>query len=122
MSEVQVEEYVEVCPLERIPAEGGVAALVAGEAVAVIRTHDDTVYALSNYDPFGKASVMSRGIVGTRTVGEEEVPYVASPMLKQGFDLRTGICLDDETVRLPVYDVRVVDGMVEVGGKKEISA
>jgi nitrite reductase/ring-hydroxylating ferredoxin subunit len=65
---------------------------------------------------------MSRGIVGTRTVGEEEVPYVASPMLKQGFDLRTGICLDDETVRLPVYDVRVVDGMVEVGGKKEISA
>lgn len=111
--------YEPVCRLDQIPLEGGVAALVGGEAVAVFRTHDDAVHAISNYDPFGKASVMSRGIVGTRTVGEEEVPFVASPLLKQAFDLRTGVCLDDASVRLPVYDVRVVDGTVLVAARKE---
>ncbi len=47
------------------------------------------------------ASVLSRGIVGTRG----EVPFVASPMHKQAFDLRTGQCLDDAAVRVPTYDV-----------------
>lgn len=110
--------FEDICKLEEIPVEGGVAALVDGQAVAVIRTYDDTVYALSNYDPFGKASVMSRGIVGTRTVGDEEVPYVASPLLKQGFDLRTGVCLDDDSVSLPIYEVRVDNGVVQVGPRK----
>jgi nitrite reductase (NADH) small subunit len=95
-----------------------VAALVAGEAVAVIRTFDDEVYALSNYDPFSKASVLARGIVGTKLVDGEDVPFVASPMHKQAFDLRTGQCLDDATVVVTTYDVRIVDGVVEVGPRK----
>jgi NAD(P)H-dependent nitrite reductase small subunit len=106
-----------ICPLERIARESGVAALVAGEAVAVFRTYDDQVFALSNFDPFGRASVLSRGIVGTR--GDDEVPFVASPLLKQRFDLRTGACLDDPAVVVPTWDVRVVDGMVVVGARHE---
>jgi len=39
---------------------------------------------------------------------------VASPVYKQAFDLRTGICLDDPKVRLRTYRVRVRAGMVEV--------
>jgi nitrite reductase (NADH) small subunit len=35
-------------------------------------------------------------------------------MFKQVFDLRTGVCLDDPSVSLPVYDVQVVDGQVTV--------
>ncbi|QYJ03146.1 nitrite reductase small subunit NirD [Nocardioides panacisoli] len=115
------EGWVTVCPLDRIPVEGGVTALVDGAAVAVFRTHDDTVHALSNYDPFGKASVLSRGIVGTRTVDGEEVAFVASPLLKQAFDLRTGTCLDDPEVRVPTYDVQVQRGserMVLVGPRR----
>jgi len=54
--------------------------------------------------------VLSRGIVGSRG----DVPTVASPMYKQAFDLRTGGCLDDDTVRVATYDVRVVGGQVEV--------
>ncbi|WP_408897696.1 nitrite reductase small subunit NirD [Nocardioides sp. R1-1] len=113
-----------VCPLERIARESGVAALVDGEAVAVFRTYDDGVFALSNFDPFGRASVLSRGIVGTKTVvgesGEEvQVPFVASPLLKQRFDLRTGACLDDPSVVVPTWEVRVVDGMVVVGARRE---
>ena len=109
-----------VCRLDRIEVEGGVCALVGGDAVAVFRTYDDQVFALSNYDPCSRASVLSRGIVGTKTVDGGEVPFVASPMFKQAFDLRTGRCLDDETVLVPTYDVHVTDeGMVVVGDRRQ---
>lgn len=112
--------YTPVCRLEQIEVEGGVCALVAGEAVAVFRTHDDEVFALSNYDPCSRASVLSRGIVGTRTVEGVEVPVVASPMHKQSFDLRTGICLDKEAVQVPTYAVHVTDeGTVVVGDRRQ---
>ena len=39
--------------------------------------------------------MLARGIVGTRG----DVPFVASPMHKHAFDLRTGRCLDDAHVR-----------------------
>ncbi len=104
-----------VCRLDQIEVEGGVAALVDGVAVAIFRTHDGNVYAISNYDPCSHASVLARGIVGTRG----EIPFVASPMHKQAFDLRTGQCLDDAAVRVPTYDVRVDDGLVLVGSLQE---
>jgi len=107
--------WTPVCRLEQIEVEGGVAALVGGEAVAVFRTYDDEVLAISNYDPLSRASVLARGIVGTRG----ETPFVASPIYKQGFDLRTGQCLDDAAVRVPTYDVLVADGVVLVGRRRE---
>jgi len=100
-----------VCTLDRLVPDRGVAALVHGHQVAVFRTSPgDELYAISNHDPFSGANVLSRGIVGSR----RDVPKVASPMYKQSFDLRTGVCLDDESVAVPVYPVRVVDGVVEV--------
>lgn len=104
-----------VCPLADLEQERGVTALVHGQAVAIFRTHEDEIYALGNHDPFAKASVLARGIVGTRG----DVPFVASPMHKHAFDLRTGRCLDDEHACVPVYDVWVVDGMVHVGGRRQ---
>ena len=79
-----------VCHVDDIEVEGGVVALVGGQAVAVFRTHAGTVHALGNYDPVGRASVLSRGIVGTRNVDGVDVPFVASPLHKQAYDLRTG--------------------------------
>jgi NAD(P)H-dependent nitrite reductase small subunit len=108
-----------VCRLEQVQRESGVVALVGGEEVAVFRTYDDEVFALANLDPFGQASVLARGIVGTTTRDGGDVVFVASPLLKQRFDLRTGICLDDPAVVVPSYDVRVVDGMVVVGARRE---
>jgi len=105
-----LEAWVAVCSLDRLQPERGVAALVEGLQVAVFRTHDGVVYALDNRDPWSGAYVLSRGIVGSRG----DVPTVASPMYKQVFDLRTGACLDDDTVRVATYDVRVVGGYVEV--------
>ena len=89
-----------VCAVDAIPVEGGVAALVDGLAVAVFRTHAGEVFALSNVDPFSGASVLSRGIVGSRG----DTPVVSSPMYKQAFDLRSGACLDDDAVSVPAYD------------------
>jgi nitrite reductase (NADH) small subunit len=54
--------------------------------------------------------VLSRGIVGDRR-GRSTV---ASPIYKQVFELATGICLDDPTVSVPTYPVRLVGGVVEV--------
>jgi nitrite reductase (NADH) small subunit len=107
--------WTAVCRLDQIDVEGGVAALVDGVAVAIFRTHDGNVFAMSNYDPCSRASVLARGILGTRG----GTPFVASPMHKQAFDLRTGQCLDDAAVRVPTYDVRVDDGLVLVGRPQE---
>ena len=104
-----------VCRVDDIELEGGVAALVAGRAVAVFRTFAGEVFALDNYDPFARASVLARGIVGSLTCDGVNVDFVASPMHKQRFDLRTGACLDVPGVCIPTYDVTLADGVVLVG-------
>ncbi len=72
---------------------------------------EDRVYALGNYDPFSKANVLSRGIIGDR----QGIVKVASPIYKQNFNLATGECLDNDEVKVPTYPVRVVSGRVEIG-------
>lgn len=105
-------DQVAVCEFTVLQPERGVAALLPdGTQVAVFRTHDDAVHAVSNVDPFSGAAVLSRGIVGDRG----GAPVVVSPVYKQAFDLRSGRCLDDETVVLRVFGAQVVDGMVLVG-------
>ncbi len=113
------ETWTPVCALADLEVERGVAALVHGQAVAIFRTHDERVYALGNQDPFSRASVLARGIVGTRSVDGEDVPFVASPMLKHAFDLRTGRCLDEEQVSVASYDVRVAEGIILVGPRRQ---
>ena len=99
-----------VCRYDALLPERGVAALVGEVQIALFRTHEGQVFAVGNQDPFSGANVMSRGIVGSRG----DVPTVASPMFKQVFDLRTGECLDDPSVSLPVYQVEIVDEMVRL--------
>jgi nitrite reductase (NADH) small subunit len=101
--------WTDVCALDDILPQTGVCALVGRKQVAIFRVGHE-LYGLSNFDPFSKAFVLSRGIVGDRG----GVPKVASPVYKQSFDLRTGRCLDDPTVAVPVYPVRVRAGRVEV--------
>ncbi|GAC83505.1 nitrite reductase small subunit [Gordonia paraffinivorans NBRC 108238] len=113
--------WVRACPLDDLVVGRGVAVLgPAGEQAALFRmpaaeTDREAVgrsrlYAIGNIDPFGRAAVLSRGLAGDH--GGE--PTVASPLGKQVFSLRTGVCLDDETVSVPSYGVRVVDRIVEV--------
>jgi nitrite reductase (NADH) small subunit len=101
-----------VCELERLQPNRGVAALLPGGVqVAVFRTAGDKVYALSNMDPFSHAAVLSRGIVGDRG----GIPVAVSPVYKNAFDLRTGVCVDDPAVSVEVFPVRVDAGMIMIG-------
>jgi len=103
--------WVDVCAVDDIVPDTGVCALVAGQQIALFRVGDDAeMYALDNFDPFSRAYVLSRGIIGDR----DGAPKVASPMYKQAFALDTGQCLDDPGVRVPVYQLRVRSGRVEV--------
>jgi nitrite reductase (NADH) small subunit len=102
--------WTDVCAVDAlVPGTGG-AALVDGEQIAVVRARDGRVFALSNFDPFSKAFVVARGIVGDKG----GVAKIASPIFKQNFSLETGECLDDPTVRLATYPVRVVLGRIQV--------
>lgn len=89
----------------------GVCALVGKSQVAIFRVGStDEVYAIDNFDPFSQTFVMSRGLVGDR----QGVLKVASPIYKQNFDLKTGDCLDDATVKLATYPTQVIDGKVQI--------
>jgi nitrite reductase (NADH) small subunit len=106
-------QWTTICPLERILPNTGVCALINDRQIAVFRVGEgQDVYAIENYDPFSKAYVLARGIVGDR----QGIPKVASPIYKQNFSLLTGECLDDSTVKLQTFLVQVIDGQVQVCG------
>ncbi|WP_230195795.1 nitrite reductase small subunit NirD [Streptomyces coriariae] len=96
-------QWFTVCDLSQlIPGRGVAALLPDGRQVALFRDRAGEVYAVDNRDPFGGAAVLSRGLTGTH----EGRTFVASPLLKQRFDLLSGECLDDDTVRIATYRVR----------------
>ncbi|MBF4161485.1 nitrite reductase small subunit NirD [Nocardioides acrostichi] len=108
------EDWHPVCRLDELEPERGVAALVHGQGIALFRLPDDHVYALGNHDPFSRATPLSKGIVGMR----DAVPFVASPAHRHAFDLRTGRCLEEPSTHVPVYEVKIVAGVVLVGQRR----
>lgn len=106
--------WAAVSPLDRLVPGRGVAALVAGKAVAVFLLADGSMHAVDDIDPCSGASVLSRGLVGETDVEGAPVRYVASPIRKQRFDLASGCCLDGDAA-VDVWAVRVADGIVQVG-------
>lgn len=111
---------VRVCAVTDLEVERGRAALLDGHQVALFLLPDGTVHAVSNLDPYSGAHVISRGIVGSRG----DAPTVASPLHKQVFDLRTGVCLETQgkpQAALRVWDVLVVNGNVFLGMPGELA-
>ena len=90
-----------------VPEQGAAVLLPDGTSAALFLLHDGSVHAVGNLDPFYGAPVICHGIVGDRS----GTPTVASPLGKQVFCLRTGRCLDDLAVSLPVFPV-AADGDV----------
>ncbi|MEU0113752.1 nitrite reductase small subunit NirD [Streptomyces bobili] len=100
------QDWFTVCDLSLLVPGRGVAALLPdGRQVALFRDRAGELYAVDNRDPFSGAAVLSRGLTGS----VQGRPFVASPLLKQRFDLRSGQCLDDDTVSVATYDVRAAD-------------
>lgn len=101
----------DVCSVDDLQADSGICALVQEQQIAVFYfASSQSVYALSNFDPFGQANVLSRGLMGD-IAGQ---PVVASPLYKQHFNLETGQCLEDANVQIPAYAAQIVNGRVQI--------
>jgi nitrite reductase (NADH) small subunit len=111
-------DWTAACPVAQLQPMRGVAVLLPDSAqVALFLLADNSIRAVGNIDPIGRAAVMSRGIVGDRG----GIPVVQSPLKKQAFSLLDGRCLDAESVSIPIYATRVgVDGTVWVANSPEI--
>ncbi len=112
--------WIDVCAVDRVIPDCGIAVLVGDEPVAVFRLSafdggPEEWCAVGHVDPIAGIPVMARGLVGTIGEAPLVVPTVASPLHKQRYNLRTGECLDDPTVDLPTFPVRLHTGRVEVG-------
>ena len=73
-------------------------------ALFYVTKPEPKVYAISNYDPFSKTNILSRGLV----CEIDKRLTVASPMYKQHFDLLTGECIEDSNVSVPVFSTKIV--------------
>lgn len=101
--------WLEVCKINDLQPDSGVCALVADRQIALFYfQQQQEIYAVANFDPLGKANVLYRGIIGD--IGGE--PMVASPLYKQHYSLKTGVCLDEPDIKIPTYPVRLEYGAV----------
>jgi nitrite reductase (NADH) small subunit len=103
-------EWHDACAIDDVSPGAGLAVQVGSEQVAIIRTQNGLFAALSNFDPFSKAFVIARGVVGQRA----GVPKIASPIYEQSFYLETGECLEDQNVRLAVFPIRVQGSRIQI--------
>jgi len=109
--------WIDVCAIDDLQPDSGVCALVAGKQLALFYLNQTgAVYAVSNFDPIGRANVLSRGMIGDLK-GE---PMVASPLYKQHYSLRTGACIEYDDIKIAAYPARIENRRVLVsmkGGK-----
>ena len=96
--------WTDVCAVTDIDLDTGVCALVNDQQVAIFRpAASGTLFAVGNYDPIGEANVLSRGLISD-IKGQLTV---ASPLYKQHYVLSSGACLEDDSVSIPTFDVKV---------------
>lgn len=103
-----------VCKITDIIPNTGVCAAYGDKHVAIFKTPDHKLYAIDNIDPFTKASVLARGLIGEK----EGKFYVASPIYKQKYDLESGQCLNDDSVKLEAYQLEIKDDEIYIAGVK----
>lgn len=103
-----------ICLTTDLQRNSGVCALLDGEQIAIFYLpQENSIYAISNYDPIGKANVLSRGILGDI----QGQTVVASPLYKHHFNLTTGQCLEDSNTHVATFPIRIVDHRVEISAK-----
>lgn len=97
-----------LCQRSDLVAHSGVAAWLetddgpAQVALFYLPDYPGELFAVHNRDPFSGVNVIARGIVGD-VKGE---PVIASPLYKQHYRLRDGVCLEETEVRLRHWPVR----------------
>jgi len=110
----QEAQWFSICELDDILPSMGRGALLHDKQVAIFKVINsagtEEFYAIDNYCPFSNANTLSRGITGDLN-GKI---VVASPLYKQHFDLSTGVCLEDESVKVNTYPVRLDGSTIQL--------
>jgi nitrite reductase (NADH) small subunit len=107
----ELENWATVCRFDDLIDNIGVCALVEDKQIAIFRlSGSKQLYAIDNHDPLSNANVLARGMCGDL----KGQAVVASPIYKQHFILSTGQCLEDESIVLRTFAIRIVDGFVQV--------
>lgn len=108
-------QWQTICSKSELIENTGVCALFEQKQIAIFLCgQTDTLYAIDNYDPIGNAYVLSRGILGS--IGDKTV--IASPLYKQHFCLKSGVCIEDPSICIGTYRVRAHKGNVQLGLSK----
>ncbi|WP_290704560.1 nitrite reductase small subunit NirD [Amphritea sp.] len=103
--------WTAVCGQSDLIPNSGICALVNNIQIALFYVQkEQSVFAIANHDPFSQANVLSRGLIGSK--GDDL--YVASPVYKQHFCLKSGRCLDDENTNIQAWPARIENGQVQV--------
>ncbi|RDV28019.1 nitrite reductase (NAD(P)H) small subunit [Alteromonas aestuariivivens] len=108
-----VPEWHDVCAESDLVPNSGVCALIEEQQIALFAVKlegEQKVFAISNWDPIGKANVMYRGILGS-VKGD---PVVASPLYKEHYSLTSGQCVEREDASVMVFDIKLENGRVWV--------
>lgn len=107
----EMETWVSVCQCDDLIDNLGICVLLKQKQIAIFRLSGaKQLYAIDNYDPFSDANVLSRGICGS--LANQAV--LASPIYKQHFNLTTGQCLEDASIKIPVYSIREMNGSIQI--------
>ena len=105
-------DWKALCSQNDLVPFSGVAAKLDEAQIALfyLPGEEESLFAVCNHDPVSSANVIARGLIGDVN-GE---PVVASPLYKQHYALKSGLCLEDESLKLRTFPVRINGDHVEV--------
>jgi nitrite reductase (NADH) small subunit len=108
------QQWFDICNINDILPTMGRCALFNKKQVAIFRVFNNVgkeeLYAIDNLCPFSHSNTLSRGLTGSI----ENKIVVASPLYKQHIELSTGLCLEDESVRVNTYPVRLSGSTIQL--------
>lgn len=96
-------DWIDIGPLDAVPARGARVVKTAAGCVAVFRTGDDRVYALDNACPH-KGGPLAEGIVHGASV--------TCPLHAWVFDLETGKAQGADSGSVATHPARVIEGRI----------
>ena len=108
-----VNNWITVCSDTDLVTNSGVCALLNEQQIALFKiksANNEQLFAVSNWDPIGKANVLYRGLLGS----VQDIKVIISPLYKQRYCLESGQCLDDAAIKLIVYPVRIEQKQVQL--------
>ena len=108
-----VNNWITVCSDTDLVTNSGVCALLNEQQIALFKiksANNEQLFAVSNWDPIGKANVLYRGLLGS----VQDSKVIISPLYKQRYCLESGQCLDDAAIKLIVYPVRIEQKQVQL--------